>query len=257
MLDIALVSYLNTRPFMDGFDKLINPEAARFHLVPPSTCGIMLREKQVQMALVPAGSLPGIKGLEIVPDYCIGADGPVESVFLFSQQPVETLTTVILDRHSRTSNGLTRILLRDYWQQEVHFEMAREKHFEQIQGTTGGVVIGDKAIKLRHEYAYAYDLSEVWKAHTNLPFAFAVWAYYPESVSQEQLSQLHQAMDWGVARSLLSAEKWADFYDIPLPFARRYLSQCIDFHFDALKHKALRQYLELLNSLPELSFAFT
>lgn len=256
MLDIALVSYLNTRPFMDGFDKLIPPDTARFHLVPPAACAAMLREKQVQTALIPVGALPGIAGVEVMPDFCIGADGPVESVFLFSQQPVESLQTVILDRHSRTSNGLVRILLRDFWRQEVHFEMATEKHFERIQGATGGVVIGDKAIKLRDQYAYGYDLAEAWKAHTGLPFAFAVWAYYPESVGEAQLRDLHAAMDWGVSRAVLSAEKWADFYGIPLPFARKYLVQCIDFHFDNLKQKALRHYLELLGSLPELSFAF-
>lgn len=257
MLDIALVSYLNTRPFMDGFDKWISPETARFHLVPPSTGGQMFRDKEVQLALIPAGSLPGIEGIEIMPDFCIGADGAVESVFIFSHQPIETLDSVILDRHSRTSNGLARILLRDYWNQEVELSLATGKHFDQISGSTGGVVIGDKAIKIRDQYPYAYDLAEIWKLHTGLPFAFAVWAYYPDQVSQEILDQLTQAMDWGVARAVPSAEKWADFYGIPLPFARKYLEHCIDFHFDAPKHKAFHLYLELLNSLPALSFAFS
>lgn len=252
MIDIALVSYINTRPFMDGFEHNIKDETIRFHLLPPAECAHHLLKGNCQMALIPVGALVNFEKIAILPNYCIGGNGPVESVFLFAQQPIETLETVILDRHSRSSNGLARILLRHHWNKQVFHPMAKEKHFDQIKGNTGGVVIGDQAIRIRDQYKYAYDLSDEWKNMTGLSFPFAVWAYHPGSFSSFQLKQLDEAMKWGVKHAAESAKKWADHYQIPKKFAQHYLNNCIDFYFDTSKHKALKLYLKALKNLPEL-----
>jgi chorismate dehydratase len=251
MLDITLVSYINTRPFMDGFERMGTDAGIRFHLQPPSACAQDLHSRQSQMALIPVGALGQFRGVSLMPNWCIGADGPVESVYLFAQQPVETLETVWLDRHSRSSNGLVQILLRHHWQQPVRFMMPAQKHFDHIQGTTGGVVIGDEAIRIRDQYTYAYDLAGAWKELTGLPFAFAVWVYYPESFSKAQLRQLDRAMEAGVAQRLQTASRWASYYDLPEAFARHYVQNCVDYRFDAPKHRALRLYSRLLTRLPQ------
>ena len=251
MIDIALVSYINTRPFMDGFEHCIKDEKIRFHLMPPSECAMHLKKGDCQMALLPVGALGNFSNIAIMPNYCIGANGAVASVFLFSQSPIEELDTIILDRHSRSSNGLAQILLRYHWKKKVYFRMPESKHFEQIKGATGGIVIGDEAIRQREKFAYAYDLAAAWKEMTGLPFAFAVWAYLPGVFSKVQLDQLNDAMRWGVNHAVESAARWADFYQVDPVFAEKYLAQYIDYRFDAPKHKALEIYMKSLLSLPK------
>lgn len=253
MLEIALVEYINTRPFMDGLTRYIPEDQLKLHLLPPADCARALRDQRVDLALFPVGALPNFQSVHLLPDYCIGANGKVASVFLFSELPVQCLEKVILDRHSRSSNGLSRILLKHHWQQEVEFVMPAQKHFEAIKGTTGGVVIGDQAIRLRNRFPYAYDLSENWQALTGLPFAFAVWGYNPAQIDSDLLPLLAQAMEWGITHGAESAHKWAGDYGMPEAFARKYLQEYIDYRFDAPKHRALELYLRNLIALPQLS----
>ena len=251
MIDIALVSYINTRPFMDGFEAKIKDREIRFHLLPPVDCATHLHQGKCQMALLPVGALAQFKNISIMPNYCIGADGEVASVFLFSQEPLEKLDTIYLDRHSRSSNGLLQILMKHHWEKEVSYHKPEFKHFDKIKGSAGGVVIGDKAIRIRDQYAYAYDLAQAWKDMTGLPFAFAVWAYLPEAFTSEQLRQLNDAMRFGVEQAPKSAAKWAPEYKLDPEFAHKYLSHYIDFQFDVGKHKALELYYQLLLDLPQ------
>ncbi|MEO0473542.1 MAG: menaquinone biosynthesis protein [Bacteroidota bacterium] len=253
MLEVALVSYINTRPFLDGFDQFFKPEEARFHLLPPMECAAALHRGDVDLSLLPVGALPNFEKVGILPTYCIGGNGPVESVFLLSQQPVQSLERVILDRHSRSSNGLARILLQSYWQQTVQYELPTEKHFNRIEGSTGGVVIGDTAIRIRDRFAYQYDLSEAWRKMTGLSFAFAIWAYRPDALSAQQISRLESAMAWGVQHLPEAAARWAQTFDFSEDFARHYLTNCIDYRFDAPKHRAMRVYLQQLLQLPDLA----
>lgn len=252
MLDIALVSYINTRPFMDGLAHVFQSDELNLNLLAPAKCAAHLADGCSELALIPVGAIPDFQRIHLMANFCIGANGPVESVFLFSQKPVEELETVILDRHSRSSNGLARILLRHHWCRDMQFLTPNQKHFDLIEHRTGGIVIGDKAIKIRQNYRYAYDLSEEWKKLTGLPFAFAVWAYKAEKLDNYLLYRLNQAMEWGVRQAQNTADKWANHFNIPLPFARHYLKNCIDFNFDAPKHRALRLYLDELSKLPIL-----
>jgi len=251
MAKLALVSYMNTRPYLDGLQRFFSPEEVELVLLAPAKCAEALWERKVDMALMPVGGLADFdaQSVGILPDYCIGANGKVESVFLFSQKPVDQLDAVILDSHSRTSNALTQVLMRYHWKHKVEWEQATEEHFDQIQGTIGGVVIGDRAVKIRDRYEYVYDLSEEWKDMTGLPFAFAVWVYYPECVPRELCQRIQQALGWGIAQAEQSAVKWASHYGMTVEFATKYLQKDIQFEFCEGKHEAVHLFFHTLSQM--------
>ncbi|TAE47798.1 MAG: hypothetical protein EAZ89_16910 [Bacteroidetes bacterium] len=253
MTDIALVSYLNTRPFMDGFEALVHDKEVRFHLLPPADCAHALETGRCQMALLPSGAIPGLPGIHLLPDYCIGANGKVDSVFIFSQRPLSELDTLLLDPHSRSSNALAQILLRHHWRKDLNLVVPDERPFDLIGGSIGAVAIGDKAIRMRPRFAFAYDLAAAWKEMTGLPFAFAVWAFQPGKVSPAVIEKLTRAMSYGVSHVRESAERWAAHFQLSVPFARKYLSESIDYRFDAPKHRALHLYLQLIADQRPLS----
>ncbi len=252
MTRIALVEYINTRPFLDGLERNFSSDEISLHLLPPMDCARALQEGTVDLALMPVGALTNFEHLEILPEYCIGAQGPVNSVFLYAQQPVETLHTVILDRHSRSSNGLLRILMHHHWQQPVSYEMPASKHFDRILGGTGGVVIGDQAMRIRDQFAYAYDLSEAWHELTGLPFAFAVWAHHPGNLDERMRERLYLALRDGVENRKQTAINWSEYFQFEEDFAIEYLTRYIDFPFTPAKHRALKLYLKKLVALPQL-----
>ncbi|MBX7243444.1 MAG: menaquinone biosynthesis protein [Bacteroidia bacterium] len=245
-MKIALVSYINTRPFMDGLTRFFSDEECSLQLLAPSACAKSLKERAVDMALIPVGSLPDFSNILLLPDFCIGADGPVNSVFIFSRKPIEEVNHVILDRHSRSSNGLAKILLRHFWKKTPEYSFPEEKHFDKIENDTAGVVIGDKAMKLKGHFEYVYDLSEYWKKMTGLPFAFAVWAYYEDAFTPEQIRRISKALAYGIDQSNNSALKWAEHYGFTPESALLYLTKDIQYHFTKERNEALELYLSLL-----------
>jgi chorismate dehydratase len=173
---VAAVSYLNTKPLLYGIKR--HPVIDEIELVEdyPARIAQMLIDGEADIGLIPVAATLKMKSWNVVGDYCIGCDGPVASVCIFSEKPMEEVEHVYLDYQSRTSVNLARVLLKEYWKKDVELvDASGEDYRDQIKGTTAGVVIGDRALEQRLRSPYIYDLGEAWKAHTGLPFVFAAW----------------------------------------------------------------------------------
>lgn len=248
-MKISLVSYINTRPFIDGLTRHFSPEEVEINPLPPAKCAQSLLEKEASIALIPVGALLSFEKIMLMPNYCIGSDGAVNSVFIFSQKPIEQIDSLILDRHSRSSNGLAKILLQRYWHKKVAYITSEEKNFDAIRDNVAGVVIGDKALKIRDNYQYTYDLGEYWRKLTSLPFAFAVWAYYEDAVSPEMLARIQTALADGVAHRAQTALTSATEYGLTQELALRYLTQDIQYDFTYQRQQAVDLYLKWLREI--------
>lgn len=173
---MAAVSYLNTKPLLYGIRR--HEVMNEIELVEdyPSKIAQLLIEDKVDIGLIPIAATTRLPEWHVVGSYCIGTEGKVASVCIFSEVPMEQVDTVLLDYQSRTSVNLARILMKEYWKKEVRWiDASGEDYRDQIKGSTAGVVIGDRALKQRVRSAYSYDLGEAWKQHTGLPFVFAAW----------------------------------------------------------------------------------
>ena len=101
---VSAVSYLNSIPFVYGLEQSdLLPAAIDLSLDIPSVCAEKLLSDEVDLGLIPVATIPDLSNPQIISEYCIGADGPVQTVCLFSSVPLENITTVLLDFHSRTS----------------------------------------------------------------------------------------------------------------------------------------------------------
>jgi chorismate dehydratase len=141
----------------------------------PSRIGDMLLRNEIDMGLVPVAVIAEMPEYYIIGNFGIGSDGPVASVCIFSEVPVQEITRVLLDYQSRTSVQLARILLERYWKIRPELVNAGIDFQDQIRGTTAAVVIGDRAFQQRKVSPFVYDLGEAWKKMTGLPFVFAAW----------------------------------------------------------------------------------
>jgi chorismate dehydratase len=95
---------------------------------------------------------------------------------LFSEVPVNEIERVYLDYQSRSSVALLKWLMKEYW--NIHPEMidaTDDNYRKKIQGTTAGLVIGDRAFEQRKISTFIYDLASEWRSITGLPFVFAAW----------------------------------------------------------------------------------
>ena len=169
------MSYLNTKPLISGINSGMMNGDLELVIDYPSMVAEKLVSGEIDLGLVPIAVIPSLKEYHIISDYCIGSNGPVASVCLFSDLPIGEISTILLDYQSRTSVALLKILLNEHWKVAPELITGRRGYEEQIVGSTGGLVIGDRAFRQRKVSKYIYDLGAAWKEMTGLPFVFAAW----------------------------------------------------------------------------------
>ncbi len=243
IIKISAVSYLNARPFIYGLQHS-GLKGYELSLDTPVVCAQKLLSGTVNLGLVPVAVIPQMKEHHIVSDYCIGADGDVSSVMLFSQVPLPEIRAVLLDNQSLTSVQLTRILAKKLWKVTPQWIDAREGYESRIEGSTAGVVIGDRALFMQHRFPFACDLSGEWKRLTGLPFVFACW------VSGKKLpAGFERSFSGAMLQGITSIDrvvKEIPAKDYPDVNIASYLGDRISYILDAPKREALELFLGMM-----------
>lgn len=194
------MSYLNTKPLLYGLEHGQLSDQVELVLDYPANLVRLLNSNQIDIGLIPVGALPSLGDYHIISDYCIGTEGEVASVAVFSEVPMEEIDTVLLDYQSRTSVMLCKILFEKHWKKKVQFIDAKdESYIENIRGNVAGLMIGDRALKIRDAFKYIFDLGLGWKEMTGLPFVFAVWVRKKE-ISGEFIPLFNEANGMGLSK---------------------------------------------------------
>ena len=231
---------------MYGFEIGMMAEKVDLKIDYPSRIASMLLENTIDVGLVPVTIIPEMKEHYIISDYCIGCDGEVASVCLFSEVPLDKIEKVLLDYQSRTSIELLKILIKQYWKINPVFEQTSGEYQSKISGTTAALIIGDRALKQRKISACIYDLGLEWKKFTGLPFVFAAW------VSNKKLDpDFKKAFNEATALGLNHINQIArdnTFHSFDL---QKYYTQYISYTLDENKRKSLKIFLDKLAGEPE------
>jgi chorismate dehydratase len=240
-IKIGLVNYLNTRPLVYGIRHA--GAALNASLLPdyPANIAAALLEGRIDLGLVPVAVIPQLAEAHIVTDYCIGTEGEVASVCLFSDVPLQATETILLDYQSRTSVALLKILLQQFWQHQPRLEAGSAGFENQIQGTTAGLVIGDRALEQRSRSRYIYDLGAAWKNFTGLPFVFAAWVAN-KALPPDFIAQFNAANRYGIEHipEVIAASDYTTF-DLDA-----YYNRHISYTLDAAKREGLQLFLKMM-----------
>ncbi|MES2265727.1 MAG: menaquinone biosynthesis protein [Bacteroidota bacterium] len=242
---ISAVSYTNTKPFLYGLQDSAIIDKIDLSLDIPSDCAQKLIDDRADIGLIPVAATLSLPKWDIVSNYCIGAVGAVNSVFIFSNCEIHDVKRVQLDPESRSSNNLAKVLLKNFWKIQpelitnaVDYSASQDEH-------TAFVQIGDRTFGKKDQYKYVYDLSEEWQKFTGLPFVFAAWIAN-KPIPEDFIKEFNQALRHGLAHRhelLKTLPQRADF-DL-----EDYLMHKLDFDFTEDKKKALYLFLDYIKAL--------
>lgn len=234
---VGAVSYLNTKPLIYGFVKGMMKDQIDLRIDFPSKIAAMLLNDQIDVGLVPVAIIPEMKEHHIISDYCIGSNGAVASVCLFSEVPLDKIEKILLDYQSRTSVELLKILARQYWKIDPVFEQTTGEYQSKISATTAALVIGDRALEQRKISRFIYDLGLEWKNFTGLPFLYAAWVSN-KKLDKDFIKAFNEANALGL-NNLTDVIK-----ENPLPSfdLNYYYTKCIDFNLDEDKRAAMELF---------------
>lgn len=269
-LKIAGISFLNTVPLMWDFEHNPSQEIQqnfKIEYMVPSLCAQKLREGVADIGIIPVITTATIPGLVVLPDVAIAALNKVRSIQLVSKCPMEEIRTVAVDTSSRTSVGLTQVLLTKFFGGHRELTPMPPVLGPMLEKCDAGLLIGDPAMVVKTDGLYAYDLAEVWRAKTGLPFVFAVW-----TVRREALDEMHAGLDLpaifrhsrdhGLQDESVRAiaREWAPKMGLTEAEIVSYFRENIHYTLDAECRKGLALYFKLaaecgvIEKAPELEF---
>jgi chorismate dehydratase len=255
-LRISIVQYLNTAPLVRGFTH--GPLRGKYDLsfTVPSQCAEALRSGAVDIAIIPAIEYQRIDNLVVLPNIAIAAKKQVRSLLLVSKTPVAGVKRIALDRSSRSTQALTRILCAEHWKISPEFFEAPPDAAAMLKEADAALLIGDPALRLAMEMEekaplsmpgldkelHVYDIAEEWRRMTGLPAVLAIWAARPDAVTPEVLADFTASRAYGMAHiSEISKEADRELH-LPAAALASYLRDNIDFSLDAENRKGLDHY---------------
>ena len=242
---ISAVSYTNTKPFLYGLQHTAIIGQIDLSLDIPSDCAQKLIDDKVDIGLIPVAAALNLPEWHIVSDYCIGATGAVNSVFIFSNCDIREAKQVQLDPQSRTSNNLARVLLQNWWKVQPELITDAPDYAQSTNSHTAFVQIGDRTFGKKSQYKFVYDLSEEWQKFTGLPFVFAAWIAN-KPIPQTFVDEFNISLKYGLDHRpelLRELPKRPDF-DL-----EDYLMRRLDFNLTNDKKQALYLFLDYIKKL--------
>jgi chorismate dehydratase len=243
---IAASSYLNTAPLIWSFLYGSRQNTVElFTHKAPSRCAEMLRNDEVDAALVPVIEYQRISDVVIVPDVCVGSRAAVRSVVIASKQNnLKKIKRVALDDSSRTSVVLVKIIFREFLGFEPEWQTSPPDLRSMLEHNDAALIIGDPAMTIPRDRFRVFDLATLWHEFTGLGFVFAMWMARRDSAEQARAVDFKAARDEGLANLNDIAARNAD-QALSAEEIRDYLTRNIAFRMDEDMIKGLELYFDL------------
>lgn len=243
---IAAIRYINTLPLIFG---LQNRNDHDLILDTPSGCFRKLISNEVDVALIPIWGTQMQPDVRAIPGLGIAANNQTESVFVYSNKPLNKIQTVAVDPASLTSVNLLKIILHVKYQNEPQFITSNVSEImDRLQSCDAALGIGDAAITTKVPGFDRWDLAAEWHAMTRLSFIFAVWGSLRRLTSSEQEVFQQSFLD---AQS--SPERVIDQACKMLPvdseFAKRYYNLDLHYQLTPNDYQGFSRYLALAADL--------
>ena len=269
-LRISIVQYLNTAPLVWGFTN--GPLQGNYDLsfTVPSQCAEDLRTGQADIAIIPAIEYQRIDDLVILPDMAIASKKQVRSLLIVSKKPIEEVKILALDRSSRSTQALTRILCAEKWKIAPRFFEASPDLAEMLDEADAALLIGDPALRISlgiekdsqigaegqticpaatlgitsSEMLYVYDVVSDWQSLTGLPAVLAVWAARRDVATPEVTADFLASRDFGLSHIAEISYDASFELELQAQAIETYLRRNIDFSLDSENRRGLDLYYQ-------------
>ncbi len=269
-LRISIVQYLNTAPLVWGFTN--GPLAGKYDLsfTVPTQCAEAMRTDAADIAIIPAIEYQRITGLVVLPDLAIASQNRVRSLLIVSRKPIEQVRSVALDRSSRSTQALTRILAAEHWNIDPEFFDTEPDLSAMLEKADAAMLIGDPALRISiaierkstvspqgraicpaaalgitgAEIFHVYDVVGEWRKFSSLPAVMAIWAARPEVVTPEVLADFSASRNFGLTQLAAISLEAAQELELPQQALESYLRHNIDFSLGEENRRGLERYFQ-------------
>ncbi len=231
---VALVEFLNAIPLYYALKKRIIDNDFEFLSDVPSQCARLLFENKVDISNASIVEYVNSDNYRILRDGCISTAKKVKSVVFFLYKPLSNVKVVKLDKNSKTSNALARVLFTYKYKMTVDYVFNGDADCE--------LVIGDRALKRLKGKTKAIDLAVEWYEFTHLSFVFAAWITN-KNLNNETAEKFLKAKEVGKKLINQICDEYTNI--IPKNECLRYLTENISYDLGDEKKESIETFFDL------------
>jgi chorismate dehydratase len=192
----------------------------------------------------------------------------VRSLLVIAKKPIEQVRSIALDRSSRSTQALTRILAAEHWKIDPEFFESAPDLRAMLETADAAMLIGDPALRISiaiekkstvsaqgrtvcqaatlgiqgAEIFHIYDVVGEWRRFSSLPAVMAVWAARPEVATPEVLADFSASRDFGLSQIAAICAEAARELELPQQALESYLRHNIDFSLGEENRRGLERY---------------
>lgn len=261
-IKIGIVKYLNTKPLVYSIEKGEFTQLFIPYYDVPSVCARKLKEKEVDLALIPSIEYAHHQDLYIVPNISISSFNQVKSIILFvpKDKSLKSIRRIALDNSSRASVNLLKILCKKKFNIDPEFCFFPPAIPQIFAEGDAVLLIGDLALYYSDARYRQIDLGEEWSELTGLPFVYSFWVGRKRKVTREHISALLASKKEGMNNLHEIAKKISQGMAEKYLLNFSYLSENIHYNLGERELKGLEKYfqwadeLNLIDHIPVMKF---
>jgi chorismate dehydratase len=191
------------------------------------------------------------QNLAYCPGTGIACEGAVRSILLVSKVPPQDIRRMAVDRGSRTSVMLARIILQEKYGAAPIMTAATPDLDAMLSDNDAALIIGDPALHIDpEELPYlSLDLGSEWTEMTDLPMVFAVWSGHERFTGAPESRMFADALRHGLDHLPDIIAENSVSRALPAERVHRYLTHHIQFELSGRHYEGLRTYLRFAAGL--------
>ena len=253
MLKLGAVPFLNVGPLIFPLEEgLVKHEYEILYETPSNLSGL-LKEKKVDLGLIPVAELLKNHEYKVVPNISISSDGRVGSVVLLTKNTIKKLHTVAIDIRSKSSTALLKIILEIFNKKSPTY-VYRNPDKEFLNGVDGGMLIGNAGLTISTSPPNGYrviDLGDLWTNETGLPFVYAVYSVSDGVTLGKNLQALEMAKVMGLKHVRKIARIQSEKIGLSEDICLRYLTESIHYDLGEREFEGIKTFRDYLSKIEE------
>jgi chorismate dehydratase len=189
---------------------------------------------------------------------------------VIAKRPIEQARRIALDRSSRSTQTLVKILCADHWKITPDFFEAPPDAAAMLEEADAALLIGDPALRLsiaiesrakpggsgeqvcegasagvaNIETLHVHDVAQEWRRMTDLPAVLAIWAARRDTVTPEVAADFLASKDYGMAHIAEICAQAERELGLAAAALESYLRDNIDFTLDDENRRGLEFYYQ-------------
>ncbi len=257
----SIIDYLNALPLNLAFKDGIFGEDASLTYDFPSQCADNLAADKADVGLISSIEYQRIPNLVVAPKICIASRREVKSVLILTRKDLKDVEVVALDRFSRSSVALIRILLHRRYGLRPRFITMSPDPNTMLAQADAALIIGDAALHIAPGDYEILDLAREWHRETGLPFVFAFWAIRKDASPRTTADMLLKAKHYGVDQIPKRIPDIQKRWGLTEEEILTYFTKHIHFDLESKEQESLQLFFRyakeagLIHSLTPLVFA--